>query len=126
MCPTLAHVLRSLQETVRCTPTVAQMPLQELVRCTSLLAQVLLEQAANQPDDTNLTAPGRHAASAATPQNRGDSARASQAKPKCPAITDHRTACTVSPTSLTTQFQFSRQQIDDQVQEEFGSDSSSV
>ena len=34
MCSTLAHVLRSLQETVRCTPTVEQMPLQEPVRCT--------------------------------------------------------------------------------------------
>ena len=61
-------------------------------------------------------APGRHTALAATPLNRGDSARASQAKPKCSAITGHRTACTVPPTSLTTQFQFSRQQIDDQVQ----------
>ena len=36
--------------------------------------------------------------------------------PKCSAIIGHRTACTVPPISLTTQFQLSRQQIDDQVQ----------
>ena len=65
---------------------------------------------------TPLMAPGRHAALAATPLNRGDFARASQAKPKCSAIIGHRTACTVPPISLTTQFQLSRQQIDDQVQ----------
>ena len=65
---------------------------------------------------TPLMAPGRHAAIAATPLNRGDSARASQAKPKCSAIIGHRTACTVPPISLTTQFQFSHQQIDDHVQ----------
>ena len=54
MCTTLAHVLRTMQETVRCTTTVASMPLQAI---------------------------GRHAALEATPLNRGDTARASKAKP---------------------------------------------
>ena len=108
MCSTLAPVLRSPQETIRCTPTVAQMPLQELVRCTSLLTQVLLAQC-HQPTRRH------HPDCTRPPSSLTTEFEPRRQSPSTTQSLNTATACTVPPTSLTTQFKFSRQQIDDQV-----------